>query len=66
MRQSEAKKALSVAICDHYNHVRKSVSDERTVTTQYSKQNLLLLGPTGVGKDISCTERGSSYWSAIH
>ena len=29
MRQSEAKKVLSVAICDHYNHVRKSVLDER-------------------------------------
>ena len=50
MRQSEAKKVLSVAICDHYNHVRKTISDKRIVTTQYSKQNLLLLGPTGVGK----------------
>ena len=50
IRQNEAKKVLSVAICDHYNHVRQSLSDKRTEVVQYSKQNLLLLGPTGVGK----------------
>ena len=28
IRQSEAKKVLSVAICDHYNHVRQCLEDE--------------------------------------
>ena len=50
IRQNDAKKVLSVAICDHYNHVRQSLSGKRTEAVQYSKQNLLLLGPTGVGK----------------
>ncbi|MGJ8639487.1 MAG: AAA family ATPase [Opitutaceae bacterium] len=50
IRQDEAKKVLSVAICDHYNHVRRSLSQAGGETKEYSKQNLLLLGPTGVGK----------------
>ncbi len=50
IRQDEAKKVLSVAICDHYNHVRRSFKQAGSETKEYSKQNLLLLGPTGVGK----------------
>jgi ATP-dependent Clp protease ATP-binding subunit ClpX len=60
IRQDEAKKALSVAICDHYHHVRQTlIQQEETAkrnpnTTpkgpRYAKQNILLLGPTGVGK----------------
>ncbi|MEN8862174.1 MAG: AAA family ATPase [Lentimonas sp.] len=50
IRQDEAKKVLSVAICDHYNHVRRSLSHPAGASKDYSKQNLLLLGPTGVGK----------------
>ena len=50
IRQDEAKKVLSIAICDHYNHVRRSLSGEKLLATEYSKQNILLLGPTGVGK----------------
>jgi len=50
IRQDEAKKVLSVAICDHYNHVRSTLSGKKTEATEYSKQNLLFLGPTGVGK----------------
>jgi len=48
IRQEEAKKVLSVALCDHYNAVRMA-RDGRD-STQYVKQNILLLGPTGVGK----------------
>lgn len=48
IRQEEAKKVLSVALCDHYNAVR--LAREGRDTTQYVKQNILLLGPTGVGK----------------
>ncbi len=50
IRQEDAKKVLSVAICDHYNHIRSTLSDEKRLATEYSKQNVLLLGPTGVGK----------------
>lgn len=50
IRQAEAKKVLSVAICDHYNHVRQCIEDEELREKSYVKQNILLLGPTGVGK----------------
>lgn len=50
IQQDEAKKVLSVAICDHYNHVRRTLDGEENETAEYTKQNLLLLGPTGVGK----------------
>jgi ATP-dependent Clp protease ATP-binding subunit ClpX len=50
IRQDEAKKVLSVAICDHYNHVRQCIEEPRLAEKEYNKQNILLLGPTGVGK----------------
>ena len=48
IRQDEAKKVLSVALCDHYHHVR--LAFEGRPTPNYAKQNIILLGPTGVGK----------------
>lgn len=50
IQQQEAKKVLSVAICDHYNHVRQCIDDPKLTGRDYHKQNILLLGPTGVGK----------------
>ena len=50
IQQSEAKKVLSVAICDHYNHVRQCLESPALHERDYAKQNILLLGPTGVGK----------------
>lgn len=50
VKQQEAKKVLSVAICDHYNHVRQCLENPRLLNQDYHKQNILLLGPTGVGK----------------
>jgi len=50
IRQDEAKKVLSVAICDHYNHVRRCLEDPHSAQDEYTKQNVILLGPTGVGK----------------
>lgn len=50
IRQDEAKKVLSVAICDHYNHIRRCLEDPHTAAEEYTKQNVVLLGPTGVGK----------------
>ncbi len=48
--QDDAKKVLAVAICDHYNHVRRTLEDPEIAARDYAKQNVLLLGPTGVGK----------------
>ena len=47
IRQDEAKKALAIAVCDHYNHVQE---DLRNKDYEYYKQNIMILGPTGVGK----------------
>ena len=48
IRQDEAKKVLSVALCDHYNAVRLARGGREA--SNYAKQNVILLGPTGVGK----------------
>ncbi len=50
IQQNEAKKVLSVAICDHYNHVRQCLENPELLDKDYHKQNIILLGPTGVGK----------------
>jgi endopeptidase Clp ATP-binding regulatory subunit ClpX len=49
IEQEDAKKALSIAVCDHYNHVRRAI-EKKDQDEDYVKQNILLLGPTGVGK----------------
>jgi len=48
IKQDEAKKVLSVAMCDHYQHVRLAM--EGKDQPNYTKQNIILAGPTGVGK----------------
>ena len=50
IKQEQAKRVLSVAVCDHYNHVRRCLKDEKLAKAEYVKPNVLLLGPTGVGK----------------
>lgn len=55
IRQDEAKKALAIAVCDHYNHAkylrRLERSDpEKAKAIEYAKQNVIIVGPTGVGK----------------
>ncbi len=55
IQQDEAKKVLAIAVCDHYNHVnyvRQLASENaiRAEQTEYAKQNVILVGPTGVGK----------------
>ncbi len=54
IRQDAAKKALAIAICDHYNHCRIARATvergEHVAPLEYSKQNVLLVGSTGVGK----------------
>src|SRR5437764_646726 len=48
IKQDEAKKVLSVAMCDHYHHVRLAMEEKDQ--PNYTKQNIILVGPTGVGK----------------
>src|SRR5436190_12294682 len=55
IQQDEAKKVLSIAVCDHYNHIRHlralaAEDAERARALEYVKQNVILIGPTGVGK----------------
>jgi len=48
--QENAKRALSVAVYNHYKRVQMSQSDDEEVELQ--KSNILLLGPTGCGKTL--------------
>jgi endopeptidase Clp ATP-binding regulatory subunit ClpX len=53
IKQDEAKKVLSIAVCDHYNHakfLRERSSRGETSPVEYAKQNVIITGPTGVGK----------------
>src|ERR1700692_2908179 len=55
IKQDEAKKVLTIAVCDHYNHanyLRRLEKEDatRAQETEYAKQNVILVGPTGVGK----------------
>jgi endopeptidase Clp ATP-binding regulatory subunit ClpX len=55
IRQDEAKKVLATAVCDHYHHARmmREMQKRDGNTAQdleFAKQNVLIVGPTGVGK----------------
>ena len=47
--QEKAKKALSVAVYNHYKRVNANVKDD---DVELQKSNVLLLGPTGCGKTL--------------
>lgn len=48
IKQEEAKRVLATAVADHYNFAR--FAHEGKLSRDYVKQNILILGPTGVGK----------------
>jgi ATP-dependent Clp protease ATP-binding subunit ClpX len=53
--QEDAKKALSVAVYNHYKRVRASEAEAgqaREEEIELSKSNILLLGPSGSGKTL--------------
>ncbi len=47
--QNQAKKALSVAVYNHYKRLRSQQEDD---DIELSKSNILLIGPTGSGKTL--------------
>ncbi len=47
VRQEQAKKALAVAVYNHYKRISAPASDEGP---ELEKSNILLIGPTGTGK----------------
>src|SRR5512146_615640 len=49
--QENAKKALSVAVYNHYKRINSGAS-RRESEVELDKSNILLLGPTGVGKTL--------------
>jgi ATP-dependent Clp protease ATP-binding subunit ClpX len=49
--QENAKKALSVAVYNHYKRINSAAS-RRENDVELDKSNILLLGPTGVGKTL--------------
>ena len=52
IRQDEAKAILSTKICTHFNRIRNSLDHPMQAkrTVGQIKNNVLLIGPTGVGK----------------
>ena len=48
IQQDDAKKVLATTICDHYHHIQGCHKQEDC--RDYKKQNIILIGPTGVGK----------------
>ncbi len=46
--QDEPKKALSVAVYNHYKRILAS----RNLDVELQKSNILMLGPTGSGKTL--------------
>jgi endopeptidase Clp ATP-binding regulatory subunit ClpX len=53
IRQDTAKKVLATAVCDHYHHARMLREHQSGATLEIlelSKQNVIIAGPTGVGK----------------
>jgi len=49
--QEEAKKALSVAVYNHYKRV-KSISEKEQDGVELQKSNIVMIGPTGSGKTL--------------
>lgn len=48
IQQDDAKKVLATAVCDHYHHIQSCHNREEC--RDYKKQNIVIIGPTGVGK----------------
>ena len=56
--QEDAKVALSVAV---YNHYKRIYFGDRPTMWSWAKSNVLLLGPTGVGKTAAGADTGQAF-----
>lgn len=50
--QDTAKKALSVAVYNHYKRLKVKETNKDDVPVELAKSNILLIGPTGSGKTL--------------
>ena len=53
VKQNQAKAVLATKVCTHFNrikHVKKHAGKKNTVGVGMIKNNVLMIGPTGVGK----------------
>lgn len=50
--QLRAKKALSVAVHNHYKRINHSQGSKKNQDVELQKSNILLIGPTGSGKTL--------------
>ena len=50
--QDGAKRALSVAVYNHYKRVQMAAEEKDPELSELQKSNILLLGPTGCGKTL--------------
>jgi len=50
--QDNAKKALSVAVYNHYKRIANPALDKNNDDVEIEKSNVLLIGPTGTGKTL--------------
>lgn len=48
--QDDAKKAISVAVYNHYKRISHNLKDTASDEVDLQKSNILMLGPTGTGK----------------
>ena len=50
--QTEAKKALAVAVHNHYKRINAASANKKGQDIELQKSNILLIGPTGSGKTL--------------
>jgi len=50
--QDNAKKALSVAVYNHYKRISNPSNEKESDEVEIEKSNVLLIGPTGTGKTL--------------
>ena len=60
--QDYAKKVLSVAVYNHYKRLR---TNHQSNDVELGKSNILLIGPTGSGKNLISTNLGASFECAF-
>jgi ATP-dependent Clp protease ATP-binding subunit ClpX len=53
--QEYAKKVLSVAVYNHYKRITSNFN-LRKGDVELDKSNILLIGPTGSGKNFACSD----------